>query len=354
MRVVLSNASRRWGGVHTVTERLAVGLQARGHEVTVFGGADTPLERRMRGIAPYAPVLGGIDLDPLSITRARRELRRRGTQVLVALMKKDVRLSVPAARLLRIPSLIRHPNDQPLPRGLRGRVLYGASTHVTNAEATRQTILDSAPWLAAERVKVIYNGIDPEPWGTAEPAVFELPAGSVAIGYVGAWEPRKGLLTLAAAWRSVASRTPGAHLLLVGAGTQEPALREAFAGQPRVRWVGYRRDIPAVMRALDVLVLPSYVEGAPNVVLEAMAAGTAVVATAVSGTPELLRDGREGLLVPARDAEALAAALVRLSEDADARAAMGASGAARVVESFSLEAMLDAYEQLLGRLSGEG
>jgi glycosyltransferase involved in cell wall biosynthesis len=84
-----------------------------------------------------------------------------------------------------------------------------------------------------------------------------------------------------------------------------------------------------------------------------MAAGTPVVATAVSGTPELLRDGREGLLVPARDADALAAALVRLAEDADARAAMGAAGAARVPESFSLGAMLDAYEELLGRLCGE-
>jgi glycosyltransferase involved in cell wall biosynthesis len=257
--------------------------------------------------------------------------------------------------MLGIPTIVRHANDQPLPRGPRGRLLYGGTvTHVTNAQATRRTILASAPWLAPERVEVIYNGIDPAPFETAGPVALELPPGAVRIGYVGSFEPRKGLRVLAQAWRSIAGSLPDAHLLLAGKGTDEAALREMLDGVPRVHWLGYRRDVPNVMHALNVLVLPSFVEGAPNVVQEAMAAGIAVVATAVSGTPELVRDGEHGRLVPAGDAPALASAIAQLAGDPALRARLAAAGHARVRAEFTLERMLDRYEALLTRVSARG
>ncbi|HEX8907290.1 MAG TPA: glycosyltransferase family 4 protein [Longimicrobiaceae bacterium] len=354
MRVVLSNASVRWGGVHRVTETLARGLQARGHHVAVFGRPGSMLEERMRPIAPFEPVLRGVDLHPPSLWRAGRALRRHRADVVVALMKKDVRLTAVAARAMGIPVVIRHANDQPLPGGARGRLLYGAAMHVTNAEATKRTILASAPWLAPERVEVIHNGIDPAPFESAAPVPLDLPQGAVRLGYVGAFEPRKGLRVLAEAWRKVAETAPDAHLLLAGKGQEEEVLREMLDGAPRVHWLGYRKDVPNVMAALDVLVLPSFVEGAPNVVQEAMAAGIAVVATAVSGTPELVRDREEGLLVPARDAEALAAAMTEIALDPALRRRVAAAGHARVRAEFTLDRMLDRYEELLQRVSGRG
>ncbi|HET7460127.1 MAG TPA: glycosyltransferase family 4 protein [Longimicrobium sp.] len=351
MRIVLSNASKAWGGVHRVTEVLARGLQARGHEVIVYGRPGSMLQERMRGVAPFEPILKGMDLSPRVLWRVRKALRRHRPDVLLALMKKDVRLTVPVARMLGIPAVVRHANDQPLPSGPRGRILYGgAVTHVTNAGATKRTILASAPWLAPERVEVIHNGLDPAPFEAAEPVALGLPPGAVRFGYVGSFEPRKGLKVLAEAWRSVAERVPRAHLLFAGKGTDEAALREMLGGLPRVHWLGYRRDVPNVMRALDVLVLPSFVEGAPNVVQEAMAAGIAVIATAVSGTPELVRDGEHGLLVPAGDAPALASAITRLAADADLRHRLAAAGHARVRAEFSLERMLDRYEALFKRV----
>jgi glycosyltransferase involved in cell wall biosynthesis len=351
MRIVLSNASVRWGGVHRVTEVLARGLRQRGHEVVVFGRPASMLEERMRPVAPFEPVLGGMDLGPPSLWRAARALRRHRADVVVALMKKDVRLTAVAARAMGIPVVVRHANDQPLPRGARGRLLYGAAMHVTNADATRRTILASAPWLAPERVEVIHNGIDPAPFETAAPVPLEVPEGAVRIGYVGSFEPRKGLRVLAAAWPRVAEAVPDAHLLLAGKGSEEPALREMLAGAPRVHWLGYRSDVPEVMAALDVLVLPSFVEGAPNVVQEAMAARRAVVATAVSGTPELVRDRDEALLVPAGDADALAAAMTELARDAALRERLAAAAHARVRAEFTLERMLDRYEHLLQRVA---
>lgn len=349
MKVVLSNASHAWGGVHRVTETLARGLQARGHEVVVFGRPASMLEERMRGVAPFEGMLSGMDLHPATLWRARAALSRHRPDVVVALMKKDVRLTAPVAWAMGIPVVVRHANDQRLKGGPYGRFLYGTvpALHVTNAEATRRTILASAPWLAPERVRVIHNGIDPRPFETAEPLALDLPADAVRIGYAGSFEPRKGLPVLGRAWHAVAAAVPNANLLLAGKGSQEDEMRRVLAGAPRVHWLGYRADVPRVMRSLDVLVLPSYVEGAPNVVQEAMCAGLAIVATAVSGTPELVRGGAEALLVPPGDADALARALIAVSSDAELRARLAAAGHERIRAEFTLDAMLDAYEQAL-------
>jgi glycosyltransferase involved in cell wall biosynthesis len=356
VRVALSNASRAWGGVHLVTEVLARGLQERGHEVRVLCRAGSRLEARMRGIAPLDPVLRGMDLHPGSLWATGRALRRFRPDVLLTLTTKDVRLSAPVARALGIPVVVRHANDRPIRPGPYGRMLYGAlpAHHVTNAEATRRTVLASAPWLPPERVRVIYNGVHIERFETAQPAPLDLPAGAVALGYVGSFEPRKGLLDLAAAWPAVAAAVPAAHLLLVGEGSQEERLRALLADSPRVRFLGYRADTPAVMRALDALVLPSHREGAPNVVLEAMAAGRPVVATDVSGTAELMLEGITGLLVPPRAPEALARALVALASDGALRDRMAAAAHEHARSRFSLTRMLDEYEAFLGEVARGG
>lgn len=354
MRIVFSNASAAWGGVHTVTEFLTRGLMERGHEVSVLCRPGSILEARMRDVAPVVPVLRGMDLHPATLWRVRAALRRLRPDVLLTLTKKDVRLSAPVARALGVPVVVRHANDQGLPRGPYGRLLYGAvpAVHVTNADATRRTILASAPWLPPERVRVIYNGVELARFDGVAPADLGLPAGAVAIGYVGSFEPRKGLPDLADAWPAVAAAVPHAHLVLVGKGTHDELLRARLGHDPRVHFLGHRADVGAVMRALDLLVLPSYVEGAPNVVLEAMAAGRAVVATAVSGTPELVDEGVTGRLVPAGDAAALAAALTEVAGDAGRRAAMGHAGRARVEAQFTIAGMLDRYEALLHETAG--
>jgi glycosyltransferase involved in cell wall biosynthesis len=353
MRIVLSNASYAWGGVHQVTETLARGLQARGHEVVVFVRPDSPLEERMRAVAPVEPILKGMDLSPLAIGRAAAALRRHRPQVVLTLMKKDVRITGPAARALGVPVVVRHANDRPFGRSPHYRLLYGsiAAHHVANSHATRETLLRSAGWLAADDVSVIHNGIDLEPFASARAAELPLPAGALAIGFIGRFDERKGLLDLARAWPAVAAALPAAHLVLVGKGPAEDAARALLGDAPRVLWLGFRRDVAAVLKAMDVLAVPSHWEGFGLVAAEALAAGVPVVAADASSLPEIVRDGREGLLVPPGDVAALSAALIRLGADPAERERLGAAGPPRIAAEFALDGMIDRYEALLLRLA---
>ena len=353
MRIVLSYTSKKWGGVHTVTEILARGLLSRGHDVRLFGHPGTMIEERMKPIVPFDPILGGMDFNPVAIARAVRALKSFKAQIVLALTKKDVALTALAAHAVGTPVVVRHANQQRLGNKPHVRFLYGliAAMHVTNADATRETLLESAPWLSPAKVKVIYNGVDPVPFIGADPLPLDIGDTGIAIGYVGSFESRKGVVDLARAWPAVASALPNAHLVLCGKGAKEAEMRQTLEGAPRVHWLGYRRDVASVMRSLDVLVLPSHVEGAPNVVLEAMTAGTAIVATSVSGTPELVRDGVEARLIPATDEPALVGALVEMASNPELRRTLTQAAKTRVGEKFTIERMLDEYEAVLEEIA---
>jgi glycosyltransferase involved in cell wall biosynthesis len=346
MRIVLSNSSSSWGGVHKVTEILARELQSRGHEVTVFGSAGKMLEQRMRDVAPFEPILGGMDFNPVVLARVTLALRRNRPDVVLTLMKKDITLTAPVAAAMGIPVIVRHANQRPLGSGRYWKKLFGdiPSLHITNAAATKMTLLESSPFLSPEDIEVIYNGIDPAPFETARAANLGLPPGSVAIGFIGSFEARKGVIELSRAWSHLSAAFENAHLILVGKGSMEAKMRDILKDVPRVHWTGYRTDIASILRALDLLVLPSYVEGAPNVVLEAMCAGTPIVATAVSGTPELVRDGMDARLVAPRNTQALIEGLIQMLSDRDLRERMAASARARVGAEFGLGRMIDEYE----------
>jgi glycosyltransferase involved in cell wall biosynthesis len=141
--------------------------------------------------------------------------------------------------------------------------------------------------------------------------------------------------------------------LIVGAGEEERRLR-AQAQQnglgDRVVFAGYRHDVPAIMAAMDVFVLPSRRENMPQALLEAMAMGRAIISTASIGVREVVEDGVTGFVVPLGDVHALAERLRQLGCDAGLRERMGAGARARIRDGFTREDMLTRVEGLLGEL----
>jgi sugar transferase (PEP-CTERM/EpsH1 system associated) len=224
------------------------------------------------------------------------------------------------------------------------------------------TSQDLAGWLThtlgvpGGRVAQIYNGVDvarfhPRSVSAARigPPGFAQP-GSFVVGTVGRMEPVKDPLTLVRAFLHLVGSDPDARrrlrLVMIGEGTQRARalalLREG--GVPDLAWLpGERADIAALIRELDLFVLPSLREGVSNTILEAMASGLAVVATRVGGNPELVTEGETGTLVPPSDPHGLAGG-IRSYVDAPARAARHGAAARRTVEArFGLGRMVDSY-----------
>jgi glycosyltransferase involved in cell wall biosynthesis len=203
----------------------------------------------------------------------------------------------------------------------------------------------------AAPISLIYNGVDlarydePEVCCTLQ-AEYGIPAGAPVVGVVARLEPEKGHPTLLDAWPLVLASVPNAHLLIVGEGSQREALEEQAANLASVHFTGRRDDVPAVTAALDVAVLPSYREAQGLSILEAMALARPVVASAVGGIPEMVEDGRTGLLVPPRDPAALAAAITRLLLDHPFADTLGKAGKDLVHERFCVELMVRAVESI--------
>jgi glycosyltransferase involved in cell wall biosynthesis len=203
-------------------------------------------------------------------------------------------------------------------------------------------------------VDLIYNGVDLDRYDHQEPCCtlrddFGMEPGSQIVGVVARLEPEKGHPTVLEAWPAVLRDVPDAYLVIVGEGSRREALEQQALDLRighRVVFTGRRDDIPAVTAALDVAVLPSYREAQGLTILEAMALSRPVVASNVGGIPEMIEDGRTGLLVPPRDADALAAAIVRLLVDHSFADVIARAGHDLVHDRFCVERMVTAIEQL--------
>ena len=217
-----------------------------------------------------------------------------------------------------------------------------------------------------ERARVVPNGIDPEPFEqaarnggraalrAAARRELGLAEGARVVGGVGLLNDAKGFDVLVAAAPLL---PPDVAVLVVGHGERDDELRrqaESLGVGERVRFTGWRDDLPRLHAAMDVFALPSRWEGLPYALLEALASGLPCVSTDVNGSRDVLAaEPPCGLLVPREDPPALAAALTRLLDDAPLRQRLSALGPQRVRSAFTVDGMVDGllalYRELLGR-----
>lgn len=235
-----------------------------------------------------------------------------------------------AARSLKIPLVYTvhgwsfHNDQSPLVRRLRilGErwITSRAKINISVSASNRQSGLDHIPGLKA---MVVNNGIDQLKFSPLKAfsdvrKELNIPAGAILVLFIARFTAHKQPLALIRAFRDALPLLPGLHLLMVGDGDEKTAgmqlVRDAGL-EDKVSFQAFRQDVPDVLAAADIFVLPSLWEGLPMGLLEAMAMGKAVIATRVDGTKEVVRTGENGLLVEPGDIPALASALVRLGKD---------------------------------------
>jgi glycosyltransferase involved in cell wall biosynthesis len=325
-----------------------------------------------RRITPYA--------DLVAVTAMRRLLRRHRPVIVHAHTPKGGLLGLVAAVAARTPVRVYHMRGLPFTTATRWqrRLLRQAewvSCHLAHqvfavsesvrAAAVREGLCDPT------RIKVLARGsgngvdaarrFDPDAMGRAPRllvrAALGIRAHELVVGFVGRLVRDKGVGELVEAWQSIRTTHPTAHLLVIGPfeprDAVSPETRRALRSDPRVHLTGSVLDIPRWYAAMDLVVLPTYREGFPNVLLEAAAMRLPVVATAVTGCVDAVEDGTTGILVPPRDAVALARGLHRYLADPGLRRAHGAAARQRVLSHFRPEAIWAAlyreYVSLLAR-----
>lgn len=281
--------------------------------------------------------------------------------------------SIPAARLAGVPCVVASIRDMgaymtPAQQKVQKFVCRFADKVVVNAGAIRDWLV--AQGYAPEKIEVIRNGLDLSRYGARSDGAalrrqFWIPPHVPLVVMLSRLNPQKGIEYFLEAAALVRRRCPEAHFLVVGEayintdGVFRPdeVYRKALQQQAvalgisdHTRFTGMRSDVPEILAAAAVSVLPSFSEGISNTLLESMAAGAPVVATRVGGTPEIIEDGKHGLLVQPGDAKALADAICAVLEKPFLAAHLSNEARRRVEAEFSFDNMVNETEGLYGAL----
>jgi len=361
--VCLVNSLRQLGGAELWFLDAVRALQARGVRASLVAQPRSALLERARDAGlPAAAIPIRCDGAPWTLAALWRHLRRQRVTALVCNLTKDLKAAGLAGRWAGVPvRLASRESDFPLKskpyyRWYFRRVATGV---LVNSEATRRTVLGSAPWLDPDRVHLLPKGVDLDRFA---PAGAPVAGRAPVVGYVGQLIARKGLAALMTAWEAVLAEflaagtlVPGSpasgpdapaipRLRLVGEGPLRPQLERWRVGLPRpdsVELLGFTEDVPAFWRGCRAAVLPSRAEGYGLAAAEAHACGLPVVATRTSSLPEIVVHGETGLLVPPDAPADLAAALLRLLRDGEQAARLGAAGRRRAEAVLGAEACWD-------------
>jgi glycosyltransferase involved in cell wall biosynthesis len=347
-------------GGQLVALQLAQALRGRGGDAIFVEPQRGPFDQRANGFSTHVVDVGRLHRVGGVRTLARL-LRDERVDVLhthtLAVANALGRLAARRAELpvvshLHIENHFRAAT-KPLLRAADNRTARSSASLVAVSEDTKRAYEQQG---YPHRIEVVYNGVELDGAGASGlRAELGIPDDAPLVGEVGRLCDVKGQRELIEALTQV----PDARAVFVGAdleqgGAYEAALvrtAERLGVRDRVVFAGRRENAASLLAEFDVFALPSWTEGLPLVVLEAMAQRRAVVATPVGGTPEVVVDGETGLLVPPRNPAALAEALRTLLADAELRRRMGDAGYERVRARFSAQAMtgrmLEIYDEVV-------
>ena len=362
MRILHTESSSGMGGQEYRVLQEAQGMEKRGHIVVVAAphGSQLAALAEQRGLQVKTTSSGNrgwITLIPFYL----RIMKHYEIDVVNTHGSLDSWTASIAGRISsRRPIIVRtRHKSTPVSRTWRHRLLYGRLPHVvtTTGEAVRQGLI-TRNRLSPSRVISIPTGVDlerfqPQPPDAALRKSLGLGSQGPLVGAVTFLRPEKGMGVLIEAIRWLKKRFSTVECVIIGDGGEKPALLDHIRElglEHCVHLVGFRHDVPALLAILDVVVIPSFEEGIPQSLTQALAMERPVVASAVGGIPEVVQDGLSGLLVPPRDPAVLAEKIACLLHDPMAATRMGKVGRQVIQERYSMEHMLNQTERVYRRM----
>ncbi len=355
------DTARSWRGGQNQVLLTVLGLRAQGHRTALVAHPDGELRRRAAEGPDLIPIASSGEMGfraAWQLSRVLKMLRPTVVHAHDAHAVAMVALARSFGRLDPLPRfVVSRRVDFHIRRNAFSRWKYAQVDLFLCASNAIRTMLvgDGVP---TERAMTLHEGVDLEHVAAVPRldvhAELWLPSGAPIVGNVAALVPHKGHRYLIEAAATVVRQVPDTRFVILGTGELEATLRTQITHlhlERHVLLAGFRPDALSLQKGFDLFAMSSVTEGLGTVLLDAMAIGQAVVATRAGGIPEVVAHEQTGVLVPPRDADALAAAIVRLLGDADRRAQLGVAGRERVRASFSVERMvqatLDAYVRLV-------
>jgi glycosyltransferase involved in cell wall biosynthesis len=316
-----------------------------------------PLEGELREAGvPITSIGKRHKLDPMAQSRLVRFLKAKRFDVVQTWIFAANTYGRLAARAARVPVVVTAEMAVDLWKGRAHLAIDRSLARWTDrVVGNSQAVVDfyREAGIPADRLALIPSGIADEEPPAVDPAEVRqslgIPPEAPLVLFAGRLAPQKGVADLVAALDLLQHVRPELHTLIVGDGPLRAQLEEtahAFRLDGLVRFLGHRNDVPRLLAAADLLVLPSLYEGLPNVVLEAMRFSRPVVATSAPGTTEVVDHDKTGLLVPLHSPPALAQAIRTVIDDRDLAQRLGAAGRARVEAEFRAETMVARFATL--------
>jgi L-malate glycosyltransferase len=344
------DTARTWRGGQNQVLLTVLGLRALGHRAMLVAHAAGELRQRAKEGLDLVPLTPKTEMDLGAAWRLSRLIKQLGPDIIHAHDPHGVAMAALAlsmsTQLAKPPLVASRRVDFHLKGNALSRWKYRqVDCFICASDAIRQMII--ADGVPPARVVTVHEGIDlgrVEAAPTANlHAELWLPHHAPIVGNVAALVPHKGQRHLIEAAAIVIHKVPDARFVIAGEGELRPQLERQIKDhhlEKHVFLAGFRPDVLSVHKAFDVFAMSSITEGLGTSLLDAMACGKPIVATTAGGMPEVVADGRTGMLVAPRDHEAMAAAIGKLLTNAAARAEMGAAGLARVRTLFSADRMV--------------
>jgi len=348
---------------------------AEEHILTLLHGLDRRFFRLHLVCAPEVAekvrpdVPGDVELIPLSLrkpqhlgaaTRFIRFLRSRKIEILHSHLFYSSLFASPLGKLAGVPVICETPHvREQWRKGMKAnfavdRCVAGCVDALIAVSQANADYLVKSKGLPSRKIQVIHNGSDVARFSApfdanALKAQRGIDAKAPVIVVLARLEPQKGHSFLLKALPGVVAEFPQLQVLFVGDGASRSALEaqtDALSLRNNVRFAGYQSDAAGWLAIADFTVLPSLYEGLPLVAIESLAAGKAVIATEVDGSPEVVVHEKTGLLVPPADSMALARAMQVMLRDKDISARLGADGKTWVAKNFTKELQVRRTEEL--------
>lgn len=350
-----------WRGGEQQAAYLIRGLAERGHTVVLAGRADAAFLKADHGPSilerVVAPFWG--ECDVWTVWLLARTVKRHGIDIIHAHTSHAHTLACLARAFAgRGRVVVSRRVDFPPKRHWFNRWKYASPDQIV-AISNRIAGVLRAFGVPENKVSVVHSCIDPARFDVAPLSRADLgvPDNALLLGNVAALVGHKDHATLVAAMPAVLRELPNLRLLIAGEGPLRQRIEGQIAGLglgDAVTLLGYRKDVPRLLRSVDAFVLSSKSEGLGTSILDAMACELPVVATAAGGIPEVVQHGKTGFLVPPRDPEALASAIVRVFREPAYARGVARAGKALVCGQFAVKTMVEGNLRVYERLvSGE-